>query len=480
MNRRLRLGKELLKDTGVIIAHIDENEVDNLYLLLCEIFEEKNDLGRIIWNKCNPKGDSKGVSILHETILCFAKNKEKFLSLNNVLERAKQNAEKIIAKAKSLHKKIGKNEIPSDVNDAISPFKYPENLKEQFKVQYDLELINKEFKKWLKVQGFSGGEAAYKFIDENGDAYRGFPLTWPSKGKKAPEKYFKPLLHPKTNKKCPVPERGWRNPPETMHKLREQGLLLFGPDEKKQPELKGLLKDNMSENTPSMFSYSGSDDDLFKSLKLDFEFAKPLWVAKYIIKSVHPSPRIVLDFFAGSGTTGHAVLELNNDDDVQGMQFILCTDNENEICADICYPRLKKVIKGYSDKDQNPVPALPANLKYYKTSFVEASPTDKNKHLLVQNSTELLCLRENAFDLVSDDSFLKVFKGESMHIGILFDEDEICRLQKVITDTPGFFNLYIFSLANDSYEDYFREYKKRVQICSIPEVILKVYREIFG
>ena len=74
---------------------------------------------------------------------------------------------------------------------------------------------------------------------------------------------------------------------------------------------------------------------------------------------------VILDFFAGSGTTGHAVLELNKEDG-GNRQFILCTNNENNICEEVTYQRLKKVIKGYTTPKGKEVEGIPANLKYYK------------------------------------------------------------------------------------------------------------------
>lgn len=200
MNKRLRLAKNLLKDTGVIIIHIDENEFDSLNVLLeSEIFLEKNNLGTIIWNKKNPKGDAKGVSTMHEYVFCYAKNKEAFLKLQNTVTRPKPNAVEILKKAKTLFSKIGKSAIPDEVLNVIKPFNYSKEVLKDFIVKYDLALVNKEFQAWLAKQDFSGGEKAYKFIDESGEVYRGVSMAWPNK-EKAPDDYFIPLVHPVTKK----------------------------------------------------------------------------------------------------------------------------------------------------------------------------------------------------------------------------------------------------------------------------------------
>lgn len=368
MFERLTLARILLSKHGIIIINIDEHEQNNLSILMNQIFGEQNNLGEIIWNKGNPKGDAKAISTMHETIICYAKNKEEFQSLSGICIRKKPNAESIIKKAKSLYKKIGKSLIPDDVKKAIKPFGYSKEIQKDFYVKYDLELVNKEFQNWLSNQNFSGGEKAYKYIDDKGRVYRGVSMAWPNK-KTAPADYFVPLVHPVTGKKCPVPSRGWRYPSTTMKKLKDQGLIIFGEDETKQPEHKYYLDENLFENVPSIYFNASSADNMLKDLDISFENAKPISEAKYILSTLFPNPKIVLDFFAGSGTTAQAVLELNKENKLD-CKFILCTNNQNNICTNITYKRIKTIVTGermdgseYSDK-------IPANLKYYRTDFV--------------------------------------------------------------------------------------------------------------
>ncbi|MCQ2971909.1 MAG: site-specific DNA-methyltransferase [archaeon] len=181
MSIRLEIARNLLSNDGVIIVNIDEHEDAQLQLLLAQIFGENNRLGTIIWNKMNPKGDAHGVSSQHESILCYAKNMAAFLENNNTCKRMKPNAEKILRKANTLFKKIGKRVIPEDVAAAIKPFNYPKEIKKDFYVTYDLELVNKEFQNWLNKQNFSSGEKAYRYIDEEGKVYRGVSMAWPNK-----------------------------------------------------------------------------------------------------------------------------------------------------------------------------------------------------------------------------------------------------------------------------------------------------------
>jgi adenine-specific DNA-methyltransferase len=479
MEHRLKLAKNLLKNNGVIIIHIDEHELDNLFLLLSspDLFGEKNNLGRIIWDKRNPKGDSKGVSILNETILIFAKNRDEFLKMEGALIRPKPNAQKILDKAKRLYAKLGKKGIPDEIAEVIKPFDFPRNIIKEFEVEYDLDLINKEFKYWIRKQDFSEGEKAYCIIDNDGRVYQSVSMAWPNK-KKAPEDYFIPLIHPITNKPCPVPRRGWRYPSATMKKLLDENKIIFGKDEKVQPRQKYFLEENLFENVPSILSYGASDEKFFQEININFPYAKPIEVAKYLLSNIHPNPITVVDFFAGSGTALHAVAELNFERK-RNTQCILVTNNENNICEEVCLPRINYILNGYNKSNGNEVNGLKENLKYFKTNFINSKPTDKNKEKLTQQSVEMLCLRENTFDPVVEEETIKIFQNKEKYTAILFDQLKIPKLKNIIRDYDKHVHVYIFSLGDDDFADEFSDMKEKVTVKSIPAAILRVYRRIF-
>ena len=284
MYSRLKLSRNLLRDDGLIVIHIDENEYPNLEKLLAEIYGEKNNLGTIVWDKRNPKGDATGVAQQHELICIYCKDREFFKEACE-FQRPKENAGKMLAKAKQILGKEG------GVTGKA----------------------RKEYKDWVNQQDLTGGEKAYNQIDDNGDVFRPVSMAWPNK-KKAPEDYFIPLIHPVTGKECPVPERGWRNPPATMQELLKSGLIIFGSDEKTQPTRKYRLKDNLFENIPSLLYYGGSDDALLADLNIPFDTPKPVQVAKRLIQSVCKNDDILIDFFAGSCTAAHALMLLNAED----------------------------------------------------------------------------------------------------------------------------------------------------------------------
>lgn len=284
MYERLLIAKDLLADDGLIIINMDEHEIINLSKVCIELFGKDNDLGTIIWDKRNPKGDAKGVSYQHEYIILFAKNKASFLEKCKMM-RPKKNAEIMLKKAAQLFKKVG--------------------------LSYSLENANADFQAWISTQkDLSGGEAAYKYIDSKGNVYRTVSMAWPN-NKQAPDDYFIPLIHPITGKPCPIPAKGWRNPSATMQKLMAAGEIVFGKDETKQPERKYLLEENMYENIPSLLYYGGSDTDMLSAMQIPFDTPKVVNIVKEHLQSFTNAGDIVMDFFSGSATTAHAVMQLN-------------------------------------------------------------------------------------------------------------------------------------------------------------------------
>lgn len=284
---RLKVARDLLSEDGVILINMDENEITNLQKVCSEIFGQANDLGTIVWDKRNPKGDAKGISYQHEYIVTYAKNIVELTSKCKI-QRPKKNAKLMISKARQLFAKVSSS--------------------------YSLEQANKDFNDWLNKQtDLSGGERAYNKIDKEGRVYRGVSMAWPNK-KKAPDDYFVPLIHPVTHRPCPVPERGWRNPSKTMQKLLEDDMILFGPDETTQPNRKYLLEENLYENIPSLIYYGGSDTDLLAQMGIPFDTPKVVDIAKEHILSFSEKDSLILDFFSGSATTAHAVMKLNAED----------------------------------------------------------------------------------------------------------------------------------------------------------------------
>lgn len=344
MYPRLKLLHKLLHEDGIIIIHIDENAYTLLHLLLIEIFGRTNELGTIVWDKKNPKGDAKKVSYQHESIILFAKN---HLNVKDQLVRKKKNAVAILKKAEQFFSKIGKTVFPEDLAEVVKKYKLSKTILDDNKITVDLDWVNTEFKQWMRKQDFSGGETAYNSIDANGDVYRPVSMAWPNK-ETAPDEYFIPLIHPITNKPCPIPSRGWRFPLKSMEALLANNEILFGKDEKTIPNRKYLLKQNMNENIPSVIRFGGSDDKFQKEIGIKLENPKPYVFANEILGYFSKENDIILDSFAGSGTTAHAVLNLNKEDS-QNRKFILIEmmDYAETTTAE----RVKRIIQGFGETE---------------------------------------------------------------------------------------------------------------------------------
>ena len=178
--------------------------------------------------------------------------------------------------------------------------------------------VRDEYKEFIKQNKtvFTGGELAYSLIDDEGNIYRTVSMAAPDK----PEtRSHRPLIHPVTGKPCAVSAKGWRFTDKTMDELLAKGKIEFGQDETTVPNQKYYLKENMEEAVASLLYYGGSDD----AMGLPFDNPKSVIVAKKMISTICKNgDEIILDFFSGSATTAHAVMEMNSEDGGQ-RQFVL-------------------------------------------------------------------------------------------------------------------------------------------------------------
>ena len=188
-----------------------------------------------------------------------------------------------------------------------------------------------------------------------------------------------------------------------------------------------------------------------------------------------------MDFFAGSGTTGHAVLELNKQDG-GNRKFILCTNNENKICEEVTYERIKRVMKGYKNKKGENVGGLGGSLSYYKTDLVKIDKlhkiSDESKIKVTYQAGEMIAVREDTLDEVEKNDWWQIFDGNGKSTAVYFKEDK-SQLQKLIQllekrDVPV--ALYIFGWGKNEYRNEYGSDLIRVE--DIPEPILEVYKEI--
>ena len=185
---------------------------------------------------------------------------------------------------------------------------------------------------------------------------------------------------------------------------------------------------------------------------------------------------MVLDFFAGSGSTGHAVLEQNKEDN-GNRKFILCTNNENNICEEITYKRLYNVINGY-DKHE----ALGNNLRYFKTEFVDNVGTrDQLYYDLTEKCIPMLCVKGNTFDKVVSNNEFAIFTNndKSKYSCVYFDifglkyDDFINKIKDIKEEKL----LYIFTLGDYVNTDNLKGIDNYT-IEPIPYKIVELYKKV--
>ena len=191
---------------------------------------------------------------------------------------------------------------------------------------------------------------------------------------------------------------------------------------------------------------------------------------------------VIMDFFAGSGTTAQAVLEMNKEDNGH-RKIILCTNNEDNICYDVTYPRLKTVSTGQRQDGSKYSEGIPANLIFYKTDFImNSQDTDQAKYSLVEKVDELLCIKEETYvkkEMTSQFSHYESFSG-AKHTFIYSDyysAEPFSDFIKLIDSVEGEKIVYMFSTDNVIDEKLF-ENVNNITIKSIPSKIYDIYKEI--
>lgn len=306
MHERLLLVKQLLSKNGSIFISIDSNEQAQLKLLCDEIFGEENFVDMISWfKKASPSNDAQYFSNDIEYILVYARDKSVW-----------------------------------------RPHRLPLNEKQ---MKYYTNPDNDSRGPW--------NSATY---------------TCNKSKEQRPSLYY-PITNPYTGEEVwPKETAVWAYSKEQCEEHIKNNMLFWGVDGKaKYPRFKKFLSNHQGVVNRTLWHYDdvnhtqGASAEL-KSLDIiGFATPKPTRLIDRIIRIASEDNSIILDFFAGSGTTAHAVLKYNHDHESSNRKFILCTNNENNICEEVTYERIKRVIEGYGD-----VKGIPANLKYYRTDFV--------------------------------------------------------------------------------------------------------------
>ncbi len=303
MHDRIEAGIALMRPDGAFLCHIDENEYERLHILFSHMGVP--DGGTVIWDKKNPMLGRKQIATAHEYVLWRTWNEA------SVFMRS-DNVNKILKKAASCIR------LEGGVNDRS----------------------RKEFRTWLvKQKDFSGGERAYEHIDDDGRVFQSVAMGAPEP--REDRKFHVPLMHPKTNKPCPVPPNGWSRAPETLRQLVERSEIIFGKDESAQPRRKVFLSEGTKRQMPSVIRDSGRGKGDLDKLGLVFPYCHPVSLYEELIGAAAAQrDAYVMDHFAGSGTTAHAVVNLNRADG--GSRKFILTEVGKQFDG-VLLPRLKKI-----------------------------------------------------------------------------------------------------------------------------------------
>lgn len=426
MDKRLRIAKRLLSDHGVIFISIDDNEQANLKLLCDEVFCSSNFLAQVIWERAySPVNLKKHFSESHDYIIGYAKNKENAVC----------------------------NGIPR-TEEANNRYSNPDN----------------DYRGVWKAGDLSVGPAIENNI---------YPITTPS------------------GRVC-LPPSGysWRLSKERLNDFIKENRIWFGPEGNSTPAIKRFLSEVKQGITPmTIWKYTevGHSQDATKELKdifngeSRFTYPKSVRLIKRIVQLYSQNDSTILDFFAGSGTTLHATMQLNAEDGGH-RKCILVTNNENNICEEVTYERNKRVINGYTTPKGEEVEGLRANnLRYYQIDHVERESSLTAKRKLMAASAELLCIKHDIYEESTTFGTLKLkphiaryFTDGKKQMLVIYMVEAIERIVEEIQAMPEDTNImvYVFSTNNYAMDADFEDVADKVTLCALPAAIYNAYLKV--
>lgn len=483
MSKRLEISKQLLSEKGVIFISIDDNEQSALKLLCDEIFGEDNSIGPIIQNKQNAKNDTINVQKNHEFILCYRKkaryaDDSKATLLPNII----------------LKRKIKKPVIQDEngdffyLNDAITTRGDGGTLNARSNLGYSI-YYHPTSKKFIPVIDYDIEKA--KFCNDESEVY----IT----DSKLCDQGYIVIRPPKVRGR--LGSWTW-----DINKFNKDSKNIYIKSTKKgysvikrtfvDPNKVTLINDSffyeeiIYSNSRSIIDFSTNDGTTkFKEIMgndITFNNPKNVDMLYYLVNISSEINSIILDFFAGSGTTLHATLELNKDGGRR--QCILVTNNENNICEEVTYMRSKKVIQGYKTPKGKEVEGLKNNnLRYYLTNFVPREQTNKNKRALMAAATDLLCIKNNVY--TEQNTFggrklkpnaARYFDNGKTQMLLIYNELAVEAFASMLKEmeVEGKIKIYVFSNNRYAYNDNFENVLDKVELCALPAAIYDAYKKV--
>ena len=456
MNKRLKIAKRLLSDRGILVLTIDDYEIENITLLLNEIFGEDNRLGTVVIRN-NPSGRSttSGFSIAHEYALFYAKSHE----------------DAVLGRLERTEEQIGRYKEKDD----IGKYEWV-----NFRARYSTNSASMQYPIYIKKDGSDFRIPSMKYIngeykvfeDVADDEYVELPID--GNGKLRSWKWsIETLLEKKATDIGIRLDQGKKYTIYAKSRLKDEGMLPLTWWEK------------------SEYSATSMGNNLLANIlggKL-FDYPKSLYAVIDSLKVANAdTTSTILDFFAGSGTTLHATMQLNAEDGGH-RQCILVTNNENNICEEVTYERNKRVINGYTTPKGVEVAGLKANtLRYYKTDYISRDRTQKNMRDLVAAATDLLCIKEDLYEEQNTFGRFKLkphlaryFNDGRKHMLIIYREeliDEIAAEIAKLDFGKMRLKIYVFSPGRYPFTDNFREVEDKVELVALPAAIYDAYQKV--
>lgn len=472
MNKRLQIAKSLLSSGGVIFISIDDNEQAQLKLLCDEVFGAKNFVATLP-TIMNLKGnqDEFGFAGTHEYTLIYCLSydycvigqlpledeelddwqidEKGYYKKGANLKSTGINAPK--EKRPNLYYPILVNKITSSVSTIT---------KDEFCCIYnkDLKQHNEEYLAQLRTK--------YESL--------GFYFLLPATGGKG---------------------MSWRWGWQKVKTESDEIIVCMNGDEvslykKQRPQL-GEMPSKKPKSIfykPEYSSGNGKAELLSVLGESLFGYPKPLKLIMDFLTICSRKNSTILDFFAGSGTTLHATMQLNAEDGGH-RKCILVTNNENNICEEVTYERNKRVIQGYTTPKGEEVEGLhDNNLRYYRTTFLSRDKSVKNMRQLVRLATDMLCIKNDVYTEAEfcrkhiNPNIARYFdNGQGNRMLVIYEERAISLLVQLMaqTEDDGIKTMvYVFSPGADPYTDDFEDVAERVKLCALPSAIYEAYKRV--